>query len=126
MNNNFPGNIQDDVRTYIQLSTFGLYKKGHISVKVSDFKLLHGSDDQVVSISVKKLILCIKNAFKILHFHHQFGMSLDKTLSEKVRQNAGLQMDQCFLREENLKIPTIEPVVFFIMNFKSKKYVVIK
>ncbi|KAL7040319.1 hypothetical protein ACKWTF_000356 [Chironomus riparius] len=89
--------IKNDIRQYISLSSFGFYKQAHLIVRVSEFKLLHGQDNSV------------------------FGLSLDKTVSDAMRQNTDLHQDRCFLEEKNLIMPTNEPVVFFIMNFHTEK-----
>jgi hypothetical protein len=39
-----------------------------------------------------------------------------------MRQNTDLHQDKCFLEERTM--PTNEPALFFIMNFKTKKVVI--
>lgn len=51
-------------------------------------------------------------------FKFQFGLSLDKTVSDAMRQNTDLHQDKCFLEDKNLVLPTNEPALFFIMDFK--------
>lgn len=36
-----------------------------------------------------------------------------------MRQNTDLHQDKCFLEEKNLVLPTNEPALFFIMDFKN-------
>lgn len=33
----------------LQLSSFGFYKKAHLIVKISEFKLFHGQENEIVS-----------------------------------------------------------------------------
>lgn len=40
---------QNDIRSYIPLSSFGFYERGHLIVKISEFALQHGQEKQVVS-----------------------------------------------------------------------------
>lgn len=36
-----------------------------------------------------------------------------------MRQNTDLHQDRCFLEDKNLVLPTNEPALFFIMDFKK-------
>lgn len=47
----------------------------------------------------------------------QFGLSLDKTVSDAMRQNTDLHQDRCFLEDRSLMPLTSEPALFFIMDF---------
>lgn len=38
-----------------------------------------------------------------------------------MRQNTDLHQDKCFLEDKNLVLPTNEPALFFIMDFKKKE-----
>lgn len=41
---------QNDIRQYIPLSSFGFYQGGYLIVRISEFALLIGQEDKVVSI----------------------------------------------------------------------------
>lgn len=60
------------------------------------------------------------NLLNIFNFF-QFGLSLDKTISDAMRQNTDLHQDRCFLEENKAMMPTNEPALFFVMNFKEEK-----
>ncbi|KAG5676752.1 hypothetical protein PVAND_006561 [Polypedilum vanderplanki] len=92
--------IRNDIRQYISLSSFGFYKNAHLIVKISEFRLVHGQENKI------------------------FGLSLDKTVSDAMRQNTDLHQDRCFLDEKNLMMPISEPTLFFVMNFKKEKVLV--
>lgn len=58
----------------------------------------------------------------ILINYSQFGLSLDKTISDAMRQNTDLHQDRCFLEESKaMMMPTNEPALFFVMNFIQEK-----
>lgn len=117
--------LQNDIRQYIPLSSFGFYTGGHLIVKISEFALQHGEENKVVSdFPPQNQYRFSAIQYRRLTFIFQFGLSLDKTVSDAMRQNTDLHQDRCFLEDKNLVLPTNEPALFFIMNFKRKEVMV--
>ncbi|XP_058443094.1 protein GPR107 [Malaya genurostris] len=87
--------VRDDVRRYIPLSTFGFYSGGILDVKVSDFRVVPGSEENV------------------------FGLSLDRTLSDAMNPYLDTHQENCILREPISSLRS-GPIVFFIMDIKHE------
>lgn len=44
--------IQNDIRQYIPLSTFGFYQHGWLMVEIKEFALQHGAENKIVSFAI--------------------------------------------------------------------------
>ncbi|XP_053683683.1 protein GPR107 [Sabethes cyaneus] len=87
--------VRDDVRRYIPLSTFGFYSGGVLDVKVSGFRVMPDSEDNL------------------------FGLSLDRTLSDAMNPYLDTHQENCILREPISSLRS-GPIVFFTMDLKRE------
>lgn len=55
--------IQNDIRQYIPLSTFGFYQHGWLMVEIKEFALQHGAENKIVSFAI--------DPQKAKNLHHQ-------------------------------------------------------
>lgn len=88
--------IRNDVRRYIALSTFGFYQGGILDVKLSNFQIDPGQENDV------------------------YGFSLDKTTTDAMNPYLDSHQDKCIL-DEPASSQRSGPIVFFKMDLKNKK-----
>lgn len=116
--------FQDDYRRYIPLSTFGFYIDGLLNVKLLDFRVKIGNENDVVSTLALFhlwiiLILSFLNAW--LKFPFQYGFSLDKTLSDAMNPYLDTHQNKCILNDKSDDSQRNGPIAYFIMNLKDNK-----
>ncbi|XP_059619331.1 protein GPR107 [Phlebotomus argentipes] len=86
--------VTDDYRRYIALSTFGFYQGGILDVKFLNFEVPVGEEKQ------------------------QFGLSLDKTLSDAMNPYLDTHQDKCIL-EEPASAQKRGPIIFIKMDLAN-------
>ncbi|KAG8221817.1 hypothetical protein J437_LFUL002819 [Ladona fulva] len=87
--------IQNDVRKYIALSTFGFYEGGLLNVKLINFHAYPFKDSAV------------------------YGFSLDRTVSDAMNPYLDSHQEKCLLQEP-IRHDNNGAVVYFTMDFKKK------
>uniref|UniRef100_A0A6B2E7W6 Putative g protein-coupled seven transmembrane receptor n=1 Tax=Phlebotomus kandelakii TaxID=1109342 RepID=A0A6B2E7W6_9DIPT len=86
--------VKDDFRRYIALSTFGFYQGGILDVKFLNFQVPVGEERQ------------------------QFGLSLDKTLSDAMNPYLDTHQDKCILNEP-ATMQKRGPIIFIKMDLEN-------
>lgn len=123
--------MQNDDRRYIALSTFGFYKGGYLYVNLVNFHPQPSNEKDIVSVeglSMMILLNCYyQTSFNYLwsFFCHQYGFSLDRTLSDAMNPYLDSHQEHCLLEEPGRpeqETPNSPPVVYFTMDLKLLRW----
>lgn len=108
---------QNDIRRYIALSTFGFFQKGILDVKLTNFQI----EDNVAGEVSRRIFVgdLIDWLYLMKLQFNQFGLTLDKTMSDAMNPFIDDHQDKCIL-QESISKQHHGPIAYLTMDFKNQ------